>query len=145
MTEQTAPVRPGLLTFLCIITFIGSGVSGLTNLLMFTFYDSFKLVYEEGGLSVFSLSSEQENLINLMLSSKPEFFLYQGLLYVVSVVGAYYMWNLKKIGIHFYAVSQILLLILQQVFMPTLPFPAFELLMAVLFIVLYARFLPLMK
>ncbi len=145
MTEQPTPTRPGMLTFLCILTFVGSGASSLANLMLFAFFDSFKLVYEQGGLTLFAFSSEQEKLIELLLSAKPVYFLYQGLLYAVSLVGAVFMWNLNKKGIHFYAIGQILLLIMQQIFMPSLPFPAFELLIAVLFIVLYARFLPVMK
>ena len=44
--EQLPPVagskekRPGLLTLLCILTFIGSGLNALSNLMFFVFYDA---------------------------------------------------------------------------------------------------------
>ena len=55
------------------------------------------------------------------------------------------MWNLKKIGFHFYTIAQILLIIVSRVYMPQLPFPLFEIMISLVFITFYARNLKLMS
>ena len=142
--DQNIPVRPTLLTVICILTFIGSGMSLFVNLTMFGFFDSFSTLYQEGAFNAFLLGDEQEEVLDLLFTTEPVYFLYQGLLYGLSVTGALFMWNLRKMGFHFYTMAQITLLISQQLFLPALPFPAFELLITALFVFFYARHLSIM-
>jgi len=143
--DQPAPVRPSGLTLICILTFVGSGLMTFTNLTMFTFYDSFANIYQEGGFEPFSLSTEQMEVISLMFTVSPAYYLFQALAYGGSLMGAVFMWSMRKPGFHLYAIAQILVMILQQIYLPSLPFPVAELLVTIMFIVLYARHLPEMK
>jgi hypothetical protein len=111
---------------------------------MYTFFDTFKLVYQEGAFSAFILAKEQEEVMGLLFSTNPTYYLFQGLFYGLSLAGAIFMWNFRKPGFHMYTVAQIVLLILQQVYIPSLPFPAFEMLISALFVYFYARHLSLM-
>lgn len=142
--DQNTPVRPTLLTILCILTFIGSGLSFFVNITMFTFFDTFLQLYQDGAFSAFILGEEQIEVLDLLFNSKPTYFLSQGLLYGINVAGAILMWNFRKLGFHLYAMAQITLLIIQQFFLPSLPFPAFELLISTLFVFFYAKHLSLM-
>jgi hypothetical protein len=114
------------------------------NLSMFALYDSFLQAYQEGSFEAFLMSEEQEEVIGLLFAVSPTYYMWQGFAYGISLMGAILMWNLKKIGFHLYAIAQIIVLILQQIYLPSLPFPAMELLVTTLFIVLYARHLKLM-
>jgi len=143
--DQPAPIRTSRLTLICILTFVGSGLMTFTNISMFAFYDIFQQVYLEGGFEPFGLSQEQMEVISLMFSVSPTYYLLQTLTYGGSLMGAVFMWNLRKAGFHLYTIAQILVMIVQQIYMPSLPFPTAELLITILFIVLYARHLPEMK
>ncbi len=143
--DQPAPIRSSRLTLICILTFVGSGLMTFTNFSMFAFFDVFKQVYQEGGLEPFRLSKEQMEVISLMFSVSPAYYLFQAMAYGSSLMGAVFMWKLRKPGFHLYAIAQIMVMIIQQIYMPSLPFPTAELLVTILFIVLYARHLPEMK
>jgi len=143
--DQPTPIRTSGLTLICILTFIGSGLMTFTNLSMFAFYDVFQQVFLEGGFEPFHLNEEQLEVISLMFSVSPTYYLFQTLAYGGSLMGAIFMWQLRKPGFHLYAIAQIMVMIIQQIYMPSLPFPTAELLVTILFIVLYARHLPEMK
>ena len=143
MTEN-APVRPTTLTILTIFTFIGSGLSSFVYLMMFAINGTFQQLYQDGAFEVFMTSQEQEDVLKLLIQVSPTYFLIQGLIFLSSLAGAVLMWNLRKKGFHLYTIAQILLLIVQQIYLSELPFPAFELLIATLFVYFYARHLPLM-
>ncbi len=142
--NQNAPIRPQLLTLLCILTFFGSGMLSFVNITMFGLYDSFLQAYQQGAFEAFVLNKEQEEVINLLFAVTPTYYLSQGITYGISLIGAILMWNFKKLGFHLYAIAQIIVLILQQIYLPSLPFPTMELLVTTLFIVLYARHLKFM-
>jgi hypothetical protein len=129
---QTDPKKSQLLTILCILTFIGSGLNTFSSLFIAAFYDTFVVVAEE--------LSEKLNLpgLDLLLSASPAFFLTTGLLYFGSVTGALIMWRLKKIGFHIYTIAQILLIIAPMYFMNLSSPSIVELLFSGLFIILYS-------
>ena len=138
------PVRPELLKILCILTFIGSGLSLISNSIMFLTIDIIKAYYENGD---FDFISENMDLsaLELLISVNPSYFILQALIFGISIYGAYLMWNLKKAGFHVYTVSQLILIIISQIFLPDLPFPIFELMISLVFITFYARNLQYMK
>ena len=142
--NKTENPRPELLKILCILTFIGSGLSLISNSIMFLTIDIIRKYYEDGS---FDFLAEDLDLsaLEILLSANSTYFMLQALLFALALYGAYLMWNLKKIGFHFYTVAQIVLLILPQVFLPSLPFPTFELLLSLIFITLYARNLKYMN
>lgn len=137
-----APKRPELLTILCILTFIGSGSSLIANGFLFLMFDQVKEIIGQQEVLSF-LGSEID--LSFLLDIKPVFFLLQASLYFLSVVGAYQMFQLRKVGFHIYAVAQILLLIVPKVFIPALPFPFFELMISTVFVFLYYKNLSLLS
>lgn len=143
-TPETPQTRPELLKILCILTFVGSGLSLVSNTLMFLTIDVIRTYYENGNFDFLSGTMNLEAL-ELLISVKQSYFLVQAIVFAVSIYGAYLMWNLKKIGFHIYTIAQIMIIILTQVYMPELPFPLFEIMISLVFITFYARNLKLMS
>ncbi len=135
--------RPELLKILCILTYIGSGLSLISNSIMFLTIDIIREFYENGSFD-FLAKDLDLSTIEILISANAIFFMLQAILFALSIYGAYLMWNLKKAGFHFYTMAQIVLLILPQVFISGMPFPTFELLLSLIFVTLYARNLKLM-
>lgn len=147
MTETNQPInnkRPELLKVLCILTFIGSGLSAVSNLSLFFVIDIIRDMYAQGAFDVW-LNDETRNAFEMMISPNNYFFLVQSMVYLLAIIGAYRMWNYRKSGFHFYTVAQILIVITAQIFMPALPFPFFEVMLSLVFISFYARFLKIMN
>jgi hypothetical protein len=136
--------RPDLLTVLCVLTFIGSGISALANGLVYLTLDSLIAAYEEGAFDIFEGKLQLE-AIETLLNVRSSYYLLQALFFSVSFYGALMMWKLRKIGFHLYTIAQIVLLILGKVFIPSLPFPLVPLLIMVTFVILYARNLQFMR
>lgn len=129
-------VRPSQLSFLCILSFIGGAASLLSNLFIYSLFDQIK-VYLEDGANQKLLGTEID--MSFLLDINPDFFLFQIVLFAFSVYGVYLMWNLNMTGFHIYSVSQILLLILPEIYVPSLPFPFLEIALTVVFILLYFK------
>ncbi len=129
--------RPELLSVLCILTFIGSGLAAFSNLIISLYYDSLIEIAQSEELTFPG--------VDLFLSLKVDFFIISFIFYSVSLFGAIQMWKLKKIGFHIYTVAQIILLIIPSIFSPSFEFPFLGLLITVLFIVLYAKNLKYMS
>lgn len=141
--KDEKPKRTELLKVLCILTFIGSGISAFANLIMFITIDDWKLAYENGLFESFDKLFQDEAL-QILMNVNPRFYLLQALIYVASLAGAMLMWNLKKMGFHVYTVAQILLLITYNLYLPSQPFPFLPLLLSITFILLYSRNLSVM-
>lgn len=141
-TIEQPKKRTDLLTVLCILTFIGSGMSMIANSLLFLTIEPVKELLEQE--STYSFLGTEINM-DFLLEISPVFFLLQSLTLLVSIIGATQMWQLKKTGFHLYTVSQILLLILPKLFISGLPFPTLELLISASFVYLYAKSLSLIK
>lgn len=107
--EPEKPTRSRFLTFLCILTFIGSGFSFLSNLVM-PFYKklipSMQISYSQLGDE--ATQKAMERLMNDALSVADWKFLLVSLTYALSVVGAYFMLKMKAVGFHLYVCAQIL-------------------------------------
>jgi hypothetical protein len=136
---ETKPQRPTLLTVLCILTFIGSGMNLFSSLVIAGFYDMFVEIAKEFSTK-FNIPG-----IELLLEMKPVYFLVSGLFYIGSLTGAILMLRMKKTGFHIYTISQILLILAPMYFM-NLPGPGLpELLFSGLFIILYSMNLKFMS
>ena len=123
--------RPNLLTILCILTFIGSGINFISSLMVFLFFDTFKAVAGEIAKNLKLPGME------LFLNARPVYFLFTAGIYIVSVAGAIQMWRLRRLGFHIYTVAQILLIIAPMYFFK-LPGPSIlDILMSGLFVFLY--------
>ena len=121
-TQQSAETakRPGFLTVLCILTFIGSGLGVLGGLLM-----------------TVGMGSLMESIpgMGAAMGGGTAYFAIGTVLAAASLFGAIQMWKLKKQGFFIYAGANIVGLILPLVF--GLPFSIAGAIIPVLFIVLY--------
>jgi hypothetical protein len=106
--------RPDLLTVLCILTFIGSGLAAFSNFFIYLSYDEVQYILEDYG---FDFPEFQ-----LILSGGKKFFLAGFILYMISLMGAIRMWKLNKLGFHLYAAAQIFILIQPVVMLRDYPF-----------------------
>ncbi|MDR1951836.1 MAG: hypothetical protein LBP96_06375 [Bacteroidales bacterium] len=146
-TEETKPKRSTLLTVLLVLTFIGSGISLVGNAYLSLFLDQYVELIEDAvdDDALASLSSLFDNLIETLEKVGSGYFGLLALLALASVAGAVLMWKLNKLGFHFYASAQVLLLLIPMVFGVT-KFPGvFETALTALFIWFYARELKIFK
>jgi hypothetical protein len=133
INEMEAEKRPSFLTVLCVLTFISAGLGVLSSLVTPLFADTFinflksNPSYDEATMS---------DTIK-MIQAGWGYYLFTALLAGGSLTGAILMWNLKKIGFHVYALSNLALL-----FVPTLvlgiAISSFGIFLTVVFIGLYA-------
>ena len=136
--EQQA-ARPMLLSVLCVLTFIGSGLNILSGLAIGTFFDEFSKI-AAGFAETYNLPG-----MEIITEGSPGFFFVSAVFYACSVTGAVLMWKLARTGFHVYTISQILLLIAPMYFFklrgPSTP----DLIFTGLFIILYGLNLRNMK
>ena len=136
--EEKETQRPELLKILCILTFVGTGLSLFSDIIMFFTIDIIKEYFNNGLLNFLSKDMDAE-VLEIIFSVNSSYFDFQGIIFTFTLYGTYLMWNLKKTGFHIYTIGQIVLLIIPQVFIPSLPFPTFNLLISLIFIFLYAK------
>lgn len=129
--------RPDLLKLLCILTFIGSGLASVSNLFIYLSFDEILLLKDE----YTQILPEMETI----LSGGKRFFLTGFFLYTISLVGAFNMWKLRKIGFHLYTVAQLFILIMPVVFIKSYPFSFIGLIVTAIFVGAYASNLKLMS
>jgi hypothetical protein len=128
--------RPELLMYLCILSFIGSGMAAISNLFIFLSYDNILSLTEEMNIDFPEF--------DMMMSGGRRFFITGFIFYSISLLGALRMWKLKKIGFHLYTGAQIFILALPVVFIPAYPFSVLSVLVTAAFIVGYAVHLKFM-
>jgi hypothetical protein len=127
--------RPSLLTVLCILTFIGSGMNVFSNLVVFLFYDASMKLTEEIVKS-FKISGMEP-----FLNAKPVYFAVTALINALALAGAIRMWQLRKLGFHIYTVAQILVIIAPMYFFQ-LPGPDLaSIILSGIFVLLYSSHL----
>jgi hypothetical protein len=105
INENEPQKRPPFLTALCILTFIASGLGSISALVTPLFSD---LVIEflKSGQPKYDEATMNEAIIQLKAG-----WGYYSIIFILSVcslTGAILMWQLKKIGFHFYALSNLL-------------------------------------
>ena len=124
--------RPPGLTFLCILTFAGSGLSAISSFFVALAYNIIPLAVKQSPIP------ESEALLQLIRSAGPWFFLIMGILYLVSFAGAILMFRLRKTGFHLYTLAQLCMLILPSLMIPGFELPLSNLLLTGTFILAYA-------
>ncbi len=123
--------RPNMLTVLCILTFIGSGLNAFSNLMVFLFFDASMALAAEL-VKTFKLPG-----MELFLEAKPIYFAVTALINALAVAGAIRMWQLHKHGFHIYTVAQILVILAPMYFF-RIPGPDFfSIILSGVFVVLY--------
>lgn len=136
--ENSQPVkRSDLLTVLCILSFIGSGLAAFSNLVLFLTFDEMDQLLE-------GLDFEFEEFL-ILLSGGKSFFISGFFLYMISLAGVAAMWRLRKAGFHLYTAAQAFLLILPVVSIDDFPFSFAGALVTAAFIFGYATQLKFMR
>lgn len=100
------PKRPTFLTVLCILSFISGGLGSLSALITPMFSD---LMIE----FLKNSPNYDETLMDetiMLLHAGWGYYLITFVFAMCSLVGVFFMWKLKKIGFHFYALSNLGLL-----------------------------------
>ena len=121
-----------MLTVLCILSFIGSGIAGISFLTIWASYDE-----------VIPMLAESEQLLPGMewfAQAGRNFYFTGFILYFFSLFGVSLMWRMRKAGFHFYAGAQVMLALLPIVYIEGFPVSILEWLITTVFIILYARF-----
>lgn len=132
--NQRKDQRPQLLTVLAILSFVGSGLSFFSYLIMSVSYDSVLSVIETELSEVYP-----EMFADFVRQAGQTFFMVGGLAYAGSLYGVYKMWNLQKEGLHYYAISQLVILLLPLIFVSTQLSILPGLFLTILFVLLYYR------
>ena len=106
--------RPGFLTFLCILTFISSGMGSISAFFMGISQEQLKQSFNEIMATLVKINPNVDEamkaeLLN-MFQAGWAYFLPTLLFSAVSFSGAVLMWNMKKTGFHVYALSNLGLL-----------------------------------
>lgn len=136
--------RPEGLTLVCVLSFLGGGLSFLSNFSIYALYNQLITAIENG--QVMKLPNiDMDMVLDLLLASGRTYYLIVALVYLISLYGVYLMWHLYKKGIHFYAIAQITLLILPLLFIDAEMSVFPSLILTVLFIFIYSRYLKIMK
>ena len=116
--------RPTFLTVLCILTFIGSGLTALFLLI--------GLLFSGAASGVLSSIPGMGDIGGFGIG----YFLITLLFALASLYGALMMWQLKKMGFYLYSGANVLVLFVPMV-MAAGKFSVFGLVITALFIVLY--------
>ena len=127
--------RPNLLSVLCILTFIVSGFYSLGSMMLF--------VYNSAFIEFYGSLEETKNVAEFYSNIDKTYFLWNSLLSIFSVVGAIFMWNLKKIGFHIYTSSKLVMLVLLPLYIKNGDY-LFPFLLTLIFVLLYHRNIKLM-
>lgn len=129
--------RPDLLTLLCVLTFIGSGMAVFSNFVFAANYSYIIEMAESGELTFPGLE--------IYLSLPRSFYIFSAILYFGSLIGAVQMWKLRKIGFHIYTTSQIILLLIPVIYPQFESFPFLGFIATALFVGMYAMHLKYMS
>jgi hypothetical protein len=132
--------RPTLLTVLCILTFIGSGLNFFSNLIIFIFFDT----SIKSALAVVQAFNMPE-LKTFFETVRPVYFASTAAISALALFGSVMMWQMKKLGFHIYTVSQILVILAPMYFFGFMSPDFFNLLISGVFVLLYSKNLKVMS
>jgi len=118
--------RPSLLSALCILTFIGSGIAFLGYFAASLFFDQTKEIIVK-----YSSMHSAESL-------SPLYFTALMALYALSLVGAIRIWKLHRGGFYLYLLVQLLILFLPPVWMGWESFSTTNAIFTIVFIAGYS-------
>lgn len=130
--------RSGFLTFLCILTFIISGNFLLSYFIISIFASQFLEILSN---SAMVFSDDFFKIYEQMAAMPTWHFYLLSFFCAISIFGAIYMFKMKKIGFHIYAVSKIALIFTGLYIVGGYLKPApINLIITLLFIGLYASY-----
>jgi hypothetical protein len=113
--NQGTPARPTFLTVLCILTYVGAGIGILSGIWgLFTLQSTIATLEASQGL-LEGLGGELGGELSSQVEALKNYGMIAQLLGVVGnilcLLGAFWMWSLKKTGFYTYVVGQVLPLV----------------------------------
>jgi hypothetical protein len=137
---DTSTQRPVFLTILCVLTFISAGMGALSAITTPLFSDV--MVGMVNSSPIFEEKMRPE--IIMVLQAGWGYYLATFIFAVGSLIGAIMMWNMRKMGFHFYALSNLGLLFVPTLFLQ-IQVGMESILMTLAFMGFYGVYLKLMK
>ena len=151
METATQPKkRPVGMTILLVMSFINACWNIFTGMVSFRVHPSIASTYESGqmeetmGPFYGAMSDEMKQMmmdgVRTFSQIDPKYWVFLTLLFIGSLIGVIQMFRGKKVGLHIYAIAQILMLINASVYLyPLQPQSGFvsDLLLTLIFILLY--------
>lgn len=140
--NQIQNKRPQLLTVIAILSFIGSGFSFFSYLMMSLYYHEFLSIVEGNLAEMYSqmgINVDTDVIVEFFRKAGRLFFVLNTFAYAGSLFGVYRMWNLNKTGLHYYALSQIVIIILPLIFVSTQLSVLPGMILTAIFILMYYR------
>lgn len=104
---------PSSLKYLCILSFIGSGLAGLGQFIMALSLPFIKTQYNNGS-EMFAMYKDIPNMTEALeniINTGPLHFYLATLVYIASFIGVLMMWKRKFMGFHIYTIAQCLLIL----------------------------------
>ena len=149
-TTAQPPKRPVGMTILLVLSFLNAVLNIFSSIIMFVGTPMIAEMVKTGQLEETMapfLATANEEMRTAMMDSmtalagiKPVYYLLMLVLFVVSLAGVVKILRLNKSGLHFYAISQILMLIVASIYkyplMQPSPFMT-DLLLTCMFIAVY--------
>lgn len=123
--------RPPSLTLLCIMSFIGSGVSIISSVVVALAFDILPDIAQQSPLP------QAEEMVEFVRMGGRLFFVLMSIWNILSFIGVWFMWNLRKTGFHFYTLAQLFMLITPLFLFTNYQLPLSNLLLTGTFILAY--------
>ncbi|MFQ5335462.1 MAG: hypothetical protein ACE5DN_05245 [Flavobacteriales bacterium] len=151
MEKSIDTERPALLTVLCILSYIGGGVSIVFYSVMWALSDAVAGYVRKkvAGSDVQNVSYWIKKIgdtgmdkIESFTGNLTDFFIISAVLSFISIAGVFLMWKMKLNGFYLYTGAQLFLLsapyLIFNIGMPSLTVVLFSSLLSFVFIILYA-------
>lgn len=126
--------RKTLFHILLVITFIFAGLSAFSYLMTSLLLPSMQQLYANNPTM---LPEQFSVMMQQMLDTPRGYFLGAGVLYLLELLGAVFMWRLRWTGFHCYALARLLLLLLPALFLGRGFIGVGDIMMALLFVAVY--------
>lgn len=134
MEERLFLARRRSMRIVLVLSFIGSGTSFFSYLMMSIGFSSMQAMYSAGELT---FPSEMTVFFEQLMETPRAFFVCSALLYAMSIGGLTLMWNIRKNGFHMYTLAQLLLLLVTVLFLGRERLALGDVMLTLLFIVYY--------
>lgn len=95
-----------------VLSILGSGLSAFSYLGMGLNMQALSVMYQSAQAPEY-----MKGMMEMLLNVPRMFFVLQGLLYLISFIGAIFMWKLRRVGFHCYTLSQLCMLVVPVLFL----------------------------
>lgn len=134
MEDKIFLARRRSLRIVLVLSFIGSGMSFFSYIMMSVGLSGLQAMYNTGSLT---FPAEMTVFFEQLMETPRIFFVFSALLYAMSLGGLALMWNIRKNGFHMYTLAQLLLLLVTVLFLGRERLALGDVMFTLLFIVYY--------